>query len=170
VRGGGIIMNTAASDLAGRLCADAGAASASPERRDPDPPAAAAALYTAQQAKAGKHVFDNNCASCHGANLQGGSAPPVGGSAFLKKAKILNWSVADLRNLVVATMPASNAGSLSPEQYADVLAYLLASDCYPAGDKAFPTDATPALKQTSLHPVQDAKGENPDTKTCPVKG
>jgi hypothetical protein len=60
-------------------------------------------------------------------------------------------------------MPANNPGSLSPKQYADVPAYLLAADCYPVGDKSFPTDATPALKQTELHPIQGAKGEHPDS-------
>lgn len=168
VLGNAIVMHTAAADLMGKLCTDASSAKSDPP--EPGPSIAGTALYTEQQAKDGKQVFDTSCASCHGPNLQGGSAPPVGGTAFLKKAKILGWSVADMRNLVVSAMPASNPGSLSPQQYADVLAYLLAADCYPPGDKSFPTDATPALKQTELHPVQGAKGENPDSNTCPVKG
>lgn len=168
VRGDAIVMHTAAADLTGQLCADASSAKSDPP--DPGPSSAGTALYTEQQAKNGKQVFDTTCASCHGTNLQGGSAPPVAGSAFLKKAKILGWSVDDMRNLVVSAMPASNPGSLSPQQYADVLAYLLAADCYPPGDKPFPTDTTPALKQTELHPVRGAKAENPDSNTCPVKG
>jgi mono/diheme cytochrome c family protein len=170
VRDDAIVMHTAAEDLVGQLCAEAAPVSASSDTPDPASSNNASALYTEQQAEAGKQVFDGNCASCHSNNLQGGSAPPVGGLAFLNKAKILHWSVADMRNLVVNAMPANNPGSLSPQQYADVLAYLLAADCYPAGDKSFPTDATPALKQTDLHPIQGAKGENPDSKTCPVKG
>jgi mono/diheme cytochrome c family protein len=170
VQGDAVVMHTAAADLTGRLCADAGAASTNSNKPDADPPDNVAALYTEQQARDGKHVFDGSCASCHGSNLLGGSAPPVAGSAFLKKASILHWSVADMRNLVVTAMPASNPGSLSPQQYADVLAYLLAADCYPAGDNSFPTSATPALKQTDLHPVQGAKGENTESNTCPVKG
>jgi hypothetical protein len=102
-------------------------------------------------------------------SLQGVSAPPVGGSIFLNKVKMLDWSVADMRNLVVSSMPANNPGSLSPEQYADVLAYLLAANCYPSGDKSFPTSATPALKEAHLHPIQGAKQENPQDDTCPVK-
>jgi mono/diheme cytochrome c family protein len=168
VRGDAIVMHTAAADLTGQLCADASSAKSDPPK--PGPPNGGTALYTEQQAQDGKQVFDTSCASCHGTNLQGGSAPPVGGSGFLKKAKILGWSVADMRNLVVSAMPADNPGSLSPQQYADVLAYLLAADCYPPGDKSFPTDATPALKHTDLHPIQGAKGENPDSNTCPVKG
>lgn len=170
VRDGAIIMHTAAEDLVAQLCADAAPVSASSDPPDPASSGKATALYTEQQAEAGKQVFDGNCASCHGNNLQGGSAPPVGGSAFLKKAQILHWSVADMRNLVVNAMPANNPGSLSPQQYADVLAYLLAVDCYPAGDKSFPTDTAPPLKQAELHPIQGAKGENPQSNICPVKG
>jgi mono/diheme cytochrome c family protein len=168
VSGDAIILHTAAADLAGQLCGGKDA-SVKPDPPGPSQSSAGAALYTEQQAQDGKQVFDTSCASCHGTNLQGGSAPAVSGSVFLKKAKILGWSVADMRNLVVSAMPASNPGSLSPEQYADVLAYLLAVDCYPPGDKAFPIDATPALKNTGLQPIEGAKGENPDSDTCPVK-
>ena len=174
VQGDAIVLHTAAADQARQLCGNHDApAKDIPAKSDAPNPSqsnAGSALYTEQQAEDGKQVFDTSCASCHGTNLQGGSAPPVGGSSFLKKAKILGWSVADMRNLVVSAMPASNPGSLSPQQYADVLAYLLAADCYPPGDKSFPTDATPALKNTSLQPIQGAKGENPDSDTCPVKG
>jgi polar amino acid transport system substrate-binding protein len=162
-----IVMHTAAEDLVGQLCSNASSVSTGSKAPDPAPSNGATALYTTQQARDGKQVFEGNCASCHGNNLLGGSAPPVSGSAFLNKAKILHWSVADMRNLVVSAMPASNPGSLSAQQYADVLAYLLAADCYPAGDKSFPTDATPALKQTELHPIQGAKGENSQSKMCP---
>ena len=168
VSGEAIVLHTAAAELTHQLCGDKDS-SAKSDPPDPSPSGAGAALYTEQQAQHGKQVFDTSCASCHGTDLQGGSAPPVGGSPFLKKAKILGWSVADMRNLVVSAMPASNPGSLSPQQYADVLAYLLAADCYPPGDKSFPTDATPALKNTDLHPIQGAKGENPGSDTCPVK-
>ena len=130
----------------------------------------AAALYTEQQAEQGAGIFAGNCSSCHGVNLQGSaSGPAVGGSAFLKKAKMLEWKVADMRNLVVSAMPANNPGSLSEQQYADVLAYLLAVNCYPAGSEPFPTSETSALQQTTLHPIQGAKGENPQNHTCPVK-
>ncbi len=82
---------------------------------------------------------------------------------------MLEWKVADMRNLVVSAMPANNPGSLSEEQYADVLAYLLAVNCYPAGSQPFPTSETAALQQTTLHQIQGAKGENPKNDTCPVK-
>jgi polar amino acid transport system substrate-binding protein len=170
VRGNAIVMHTAAAGLVGQLCPTVETVAAVSNADDAPHAGGVAALYTEQQAKAGKQVFDSSCASCHGTNLQGVSAPPVGGSVFLNKTKLLDWSVADMRNVVVNSMPANNPGSLSPEQYADVLAYLLAVNCYPAGNNSFPTSASPALKQAPLHPIQGAKGEDSKNKTCPVKG
>ena len=164
VRGKAIVMHTAAADLMGKLCPTAETAA---DTKASDPPGDVAALYTVQQAKQGKQVFDKSCASCHGSTLQGISAPPIGGATFLNKTKLLHWKVSDMRNVVVSSMPADNPGSLSKEQYAEVLAYLLAVNCYPAGSKSFPTSETSALKQTKLHPIQGAKGES-SNKTCPV--
>lgn len=108
-------------------------------------------LYTESQAEAGQRVYANSCAQCHGDHLQGtGIAPALAGAAFLKKVQLLDWSVNDLRNVVVTMMPRSDPGSLSPKQYAEVLAYLLAEDCLPAGQKAFPTQSTAELKSTRM--------------------
>ena len=170
VGGNAIVMHTAAAGLAGQLCATVQTVAAASNADDAAHAGDVAALYTQQQAKAGKRVFDGSCASCHGTNLQGVSAPPVGGSVFLHKTKMLDWTVADMRNVVVNSMPANNPGSLSPEQYADVIAYLLAANCYPAGNNSFPTSASPALKQVPLHAIDGAKGEDAKNKTCPVKG
>ena len=125
-------------------------------------------LYTEAQAKQGADVFAQQCASCHGAQLQGKSAPAIAGDPFLKKAKLLDWSVADLRHIVVTSMPRSNPGSLSKQQYADVLAYLLAVDCYPAGKQLFPKDTSSDLQNAKLHPVA-AKPSNKDFGTCAIK-
>ena len=129
----------------------------------PDPPK----LYTEAQAEQGKQVYTQNCAACHGDQLQGKSAPAIAGTAFLKKADLLDWSVADLRTIVVTQMPRDNPGSLSPDQYAAVLAYLLDKNCYPAGQDKFPTKATDAIKNAKLQPVS-ALDKNQKTGTCPV--
>jgi Cytochrome C oxidase, cbb3-type, subunit III len=122
-------------------------------------------LYTQAQAEKGEQAYAQQCASCHGAQQQGATAPAIAGTAFLKKAQLLDWSVADLRTIVVTTMPRSNPGSLSPQQYADVLAYLLDRDCYPAGQQPFPTTATDAIENAKLEPMNGG-GQN---GTCPVQ-
>lgn len=126
-------------------------------------------LYTSQQAMAGLAVYATRCASCHGADEQGTSAPPSAGPKFLAKTKLLGWSVGDMRRLVVSSMPLNQPGSLSPEQYAQVLAFLLASDCYPAGPTPFPIHSTAKLRRTPLVPVTNSSAAAADGSVCTVK-
>lgn len=126
-------------------------------------------LYTRVQAEAGKTVFMTSCASCHGKHSEGISAPANAGRVFLDRVKELGWSIADLRNLVVNNMPYNNPGSLSPKQYAEIMAFLLASDCYPSGTVAFPTKSTDVLRRTKLVPVKGVKPDNAKFGTCHVK-
>lgn len=130
---------------------------------------AAPKLYTEQQAQAGQAIYVGACASCHGDKLQGGSAPASGGKALLHKAQKLGWSVSDMRTLVVTSMPLNNPGSLSPQQYAQVLAFLLASDCYPAGSTPFPTKNSATLKHTPLQPPPNAQPSDAQLGTCSVE-
>jgi len=106
--------------------------------------------YTATQAHAGVAIYAANCVSCHGANLQGVAAPAVAGKEFVHQVTGNGWTVADLRNLVVQQMPLNNPGTLSAKQYADVMAYLLASNCYPAGSAPFPKTDDPKLAKIKI--------------------
>jgi len=88
-------------------------------------------IFGAEQALAGKAVYDKNCAVCHGADFQpSGGVPPVKGEAFLA-----NWkgrTVGDLYNKV-RTMPPGAAGSLSDPDYLDAVAYLLQTNGFKPG-------------------------------------
>ena len=126
-------------------------------------------LYTERQAEAGRKVAEGVCAACHGPKLQGNSGPAIAGTAFMKKAKALGWSVHDLRSIVINTMPRNNPGSLEPKQYADVLAYLLAVNCFPAGHNKFPTKNTPQLDKTGLNAPSRVKPKNTELGTCPLQ-
>jgi mono/diheme cytochrome c family protein len=89
-------------------------------------------VYTAAQAEQGQALYTKQCAVCHGATLQGsGQNPPLTGDAFLK-----NWNgqtLADLYGMIQATMPATNPGSLTPDETAQVIAFILNSNKFPAG-------------------------------------
>ena len=167
VQNGIVVLHTAATNLLDKLCPERKTthAAASDPKTTSDP-ATPATLYTETQAQRGAAVYAQSCAMCHGDRMQGKSAPPIAGAAFLKKAKVLGWSIADLRNVIVSTMPRSNPGSLSPQDYANVIAYLLAADCYPAGKQKFPTAVTPQIKGTDLRPLQ-AEAEKSSLGTCP---
>ena len=47
-----------------------------------------------------------------------------------------------LNQEVTHEMPMDDPASLTPAQYAAILAYLLAANCYPAGTTAYPADGT----------------------------
>jgi S-disulfanyl-L-cysteine oxidoreductase SoxD len=50
-------------------------------------------------------------------------------------------------------MPKNEPGSLAPEEYADVLAYLLQLNGMPAGERDLPADST-ALKRIRIDTVK----------------
>ena len=91
-------------------------------------------VFTADQAKRGQDRYTAECASCHGSSLSGGeSAPPLAGGEFLS-----NWNgltVGDLFERVRKTMPVGKAGKLSREVNADIVAYILGFNEFPAGEK-----------------------------------
>jgi alcohol dehydrogenase (cytochrome c) len=101
-------------------------------------------LYTSAQAEQGKRLYATRCAACHGADLEGVTAPPLAGPRF-EKNWISTTTLDDLFFLMRTTMPLSMAKSLSSEQHAAVFAYVLQQNGYPVGDKPVQPD-TPLLK------------------------
>ena len=102
-------------------------------------------VYSDAQAKRGESVYSQSCASCHGPDLAGlDTAPSLSGADFNTGWNDLPLS--DLFERVKTTMPGDAAGSLQPQQYADVIAFLLAKDNFPAGASELPADSEP-LKQ-----------------------
>ena len=100
---------------------------------------AGSAPYTKAQALAGKTQYTASCQACHGAQLQGVSAPALAGSAFGKS----HLSISALRTIVTTQMPLTAPGSLTPVQYASLMAYLLEANCVkPSGNGTAPFPAT----------------------------
>jgi mono/diheme cytochrome c family protein len=97
-------------------------------------------VYTAAQAERGKRSYLMACASCHQEGLQGADlAPPLKGDDFL-----LPWSsqtVNDLYQKVATTMPADSPGSLRSQANADIVAYVLQVNKFPAGSDELKPDA-----------------------------
>jgi alcohol dehydrogenase (cytochrome c) len=107
------------------------------------------APYTAAQVQAGKVQYASSCVACHGAQLQGVSAPALAGSAFGKS----QLTISALRGVVTKQMPLTAPGSLTPQQYAAVMAFLLSSNCVKpsgAGTTPFPTSDQPAFAKVKL--------------------
>jgi alcohol dehydrogenase (cytochrome c) len=116
------------------------------------PASVGSAPYTAAQVAAGQKAYETSCVSCHGAQLQGVSAPALTGASFARA----HLNLSQVHAIVTTQMPLGAPGSLSPEQYADIMAYLLAYDCVPAtggtaasggGTAPFPTKDQPAFSK-----------------------
>jgi mono/diheme cytochrome c family protein len=89
-------------------------------------------LYTEEQAKRGKVKYSQSCSVCHLDNLNGnGQSPPLAGQPFMP-----HWegrSVAELFDRIRTTMPQNNPGSLTEEEYIDIIAFLLESNAFAPG-------------------------------------
>ena len=99
-----------------------------------------AASYSAVQATRGKEVYESTCGTCH----QPGQ---LIGQAFVE-----SWNdrrVWDFFSLVRGTMPLDNPGGLKPNEYLDVVAYLLQSNHAAAGADSLKAD-TVAMRGTKI--------------------
>jgi len=110
-------------------------------------------VYTAAQAKRGATVYADTCVQCHGDDLTGvDDAAPLVGATFLSK-----WNgqlMADLLEQTQKSMPKDGPGTLTRQQYVDVLAYVLRANAYPAGDTELPREID-ALKQIRIDQVRN---------------
>ena len=95
--------------------------------------ASAASDYTAAQAARGAQTYDRVCATCHGSNLEGKAGPPLTGKAFQDTLQYAKMTTSQLYAFISQSMPQNAPGSLSGEQYVDVLGFLLSKNGYPAG-------------------------------------
>ena len=137
LRTGSLVLATAALLAAlGGGSALGGAAQAARVKR-PRP------LFTAQQADEGRMVYAQRCAMCHGPALEGTFETPALTGRF-----VANWAgrpAGDLYAYLGRAMPQFAPGSLSPQDDARLVAYLLSANGYPAGATPLPADDT-ALK------------------------
>jgi mono/diheme cytochrome c family protein len=91
-----------------------------------------AGVYSREQSIRGQDIYAGNCKSCHVAETHTG---PV----FTTK-----WNGRALSELYVYIrdqMPKNEPGSLSTQEYADVLAYMLRLNRMPAGPVELPPDS-----------------------------
>ena len=97
-------------------------------------------VYSDAQALRGRFLYEGACSYCHGTRLDGAADDPdQRASPPLARAKFLrDWdgrSLALLFELSKSTMPADNPGSLSDEEYVDIIAYMLSVSRAPTGQE-----------------------------------
>ena len=87
-------------------------------------------VYTLDQAKRGQRVQRRVCLRCHI-------------SEYYKGGLLDSWAgntVGALNSLIINTMPEDRPSSLKPKQYADMMAYILMLNGFPAGDQELPSE------------------------------
>lgn len=108
-------------------------------------------VYTTEQVQRGEKLAANQCVACHGDRLTGGeSAPPLAGDLFNA-----NWDgvmLLDLFDRVRMTMPLDKPGSLSRQQTADLLAYMLSLGKFPSGRVALDAGLVGQIKFETFRP------------------
>ena len=110
-------------------------------------------VYTEDQAKRGEPAYMEACAGCHGEDLTGSSnAPSLAGDDFMFSYGDL--TVGDLFERIRKLMPADRPNSLAPEVYRDIVAFILRTNKFPAGDTELAVDlgALQQIKITKAHP------------------
>lgn len=98
------------------------------------------AVYTAAQATAGAAVYSAQCGACHGGALEGVAGPALKGDQFKAMATAQGLNGLTLHQVISQSMPQTDPGSLTPDQYNEVVAYILQQNGYPAGSDALSPD------------------------------
>jgi len=107
-------------------------------------------VYTEEQATRGKEAYMAECSACHSEDLGGGGyAPALKGSDFT-----FAWgekTLGDFFDRARRLMPPDSPGSLAPEKYRDIIAFILRENKYPAGYRELAADsaALHAIKITA---------------------
>ncbi len=96
--------------------------------------------YTNAQADRGVEIYKSKCTTCHGPALKGAidGGPPLVGKDFF-----IRWDGATVSYMIEqisSLMPSENPGSLKPQEYVDILAFLFRANGLPAGSKELTAD------------------------------
>ncbi|WP_321911943.1 c-type cytochrome [Paraburkholderia sp. J11-2] len=101
-----------------------------------------------EQVEHGQHIYSESCAKCHGTQLEGITAPALSGPAFAPTANS-HLTIGGIYQYMSTNMPADRPGKMTDQEYADLMAYLLYTNGYDAGN----TKLTSETAQSSTTPL-----------------
>ncbi len=95
-------------------------------------------IYTTKQAERGQAVYDDQCVSCHGqlTAFVPEMAALLADHTF--KSRWQDRTLGDLFEVIQVEMPQDAPGTLSPQQTANLVAYILSGNRLPAGEVPLP--------------------------------
>ena len=92
---------------------------------------ASSGVYTAEQAAKGEDAYGANCMGCHNT------------AAHMGDVFVSNWAgrpISEFYGFISSAMPKNEPGSLAPQEYASIVAYILKLNGMPAGKEPLPSD------------------------------
>jgi mono/diheme cytochrome c family protein len=141
-----VVLGCALASAGSAIARASGRAAQQPGRTSND------SVFSAEQATRGQSLYQEQCASCHGATLAGAeAAPALAGSPFVG-----TWAevpLADLFERIRLSMPQDKPGTLGRQQTADIVAYILSYNKAPAGQTELPGEIE-VLKGIRIVPAQ----------------
>jgi mono/diheme cytochrome c family protein len=143
-----VIKNMAAALFATLLAGGFAANAALAADATPAGKTAGDGIFTTDQSKRGEAIYNANCAMCHQPDLGGKEpVPELAGDKFL--SHWLNHPVAELFTRVSTTMPQGKPGSLTHDQYIDVISFLIDANGFKSGATELKADSD-ALKTITI--------------------
>ena len=122
-------------------------------------------VYTEQQAARGAITFSASCARCHSSEPNGGEeGRRLAGDHFWQSFR--ESTVDHLLDFVSKNMPNGAGGTLSANNYADVVAYILSRNGLPAGSAELTKDSAAGVQIIA----KDGPGELPNGTLVQVVG
>jgi mono/diheme cytochrome c family protein len=140
-------MVTAALLLAGGLAVAA---------QDAAPGSIWSGVFSEAQAKRGEEAYQASCAGCHGVDLVSvdSETPSLTGPRF--NTSWVGKTIGDRFDVIRKTMPATDPGTLDDQTTIDIVAFILKTNGYPAGQAELGVDAAALGKITIEKPKQGA--------------
>ena len=97
-------------------------------------------VYTSVQAARGKREYAVFCESCHADDLSGTNSGDSGAPPLRRDGFMDGSNVNALFTKISQTMPFEAPGSLTPQEYIDIVAFIFQENGFPPGDEALGVD------------------------------
>jgi mono/diheme cytochrome c family protein len=102
-------------------------------------------VFSEAQAKRGNDVYQASCSGCHGTDLHATDPEAVDLTGPAIRTKWNGKTLQDRFETIRDTMPPGNANTLGDKTYMDILAFILQSNEFPAGNQELVPEMATAI-------------------------
>ena len=102
-------------------------------------------VFSEAQAKRGNDAYQASCSGCHGSDLHATDPEAVDLTGPAVRTKWNGKTLQDRFETIRDTMPPGNANTLGDKTYMDILAFILQSNEFPAGNQELVPETAKAI-------------------------